>query len=273
MAGLRVVSKSGNVDVIAEAGGGISVSGGVLVTEPDGTVVVNVGSKSLEVRCEPGTDVVVGTMSGSIRFHGEFGAVRVATKSGKIEIEEATEVDARTASGSVRVDECAGACRAVVTLGVDSGRTHRVGVARGRERVLARRRGRLGRDQDRQREGRARQHGDRTRRDPERFGNGRGVGAGGPCTAGPPQIDRGSDAQRVSPGHRRRDQREDGQRNDSDRMQVTTLEGAIVFTDIVGFTELTDTHGDEYAIALLERQEVLVRAALRRRVARREGAR
>jgi adenylate cyclase len=46
-------------------------------------------------------------------------------------------------------------------------------------------------------------------------------------------------------------------------MQVTTtLEGAIVFTDIVGFTELTDTHGDEYAIALLERQEELVRAAL-----------
>ena len=68
-------------------GGGISVSGGVLVTEPDGTVVVNAGSKSLEVRCEPGTDVIVGTMSGSIRFHGEFGAVRVATKSGKIEID------------------------------------------------------------------------------------------------------------------------------------------------------------------------------------------
>lgn len=124
MAGLRVVSKSGNVDVFAEAGGGVSASGGVLVTEPDGTIVVNAGSKSLEVRCEPGTDVVVGTMSGSIRFHGEFGAVRVATKSGKIEIEEATEVDARTASGSVRVDECAGACRAVVTSGsIRVGRT------------------------------------------------------------------------------------------------------------------------------------------------------
>ncbi|HEX5096769.1 MAG TPA: adenylate/guanylate cyclase domain-containing protein [Acidimicrobiia bacterium] len=38
--------------------------------------------------------------------------------------------------------------------------------------------------------------------------------------------------------------------------------GAIVFTDIVGFTELTDEHGDDVAIALLERQEVLVRAAL-----------
>ena len=43
-------------------------------------------------------------------------------------------------------------------------------------------------------------------------------------------------------------------------MPVTTaLEGAIVFTDIVGFTELTDEHGDEFALALLERQEELVR--------------
>ena len=38
--------------------------------------------------------------------------------------------------------------------------------------------------------------------------------------------------------------------------------GAIVFTDIVGFTEVTDTHGDEVALALLERQEELVRGSL-----------
>ena len=38
--------------------------------------------------------------------------------------------------------------------------------------------------------------------------------------------------------------------------------GAIVFTDIVGFTTLTDMHGDDVALALLERQERMVRAAL-----------
>ena len=38
--------------------------------------------------------------------------------------------------------------------------------------------------------------------------------------------------------------------------------GAIVFTDIVGFTQLTDQHGDDIALALLERQEKIVRAAL-----------
>jgi len=38
--------------------------------------------------------------------------------------------------------------------------------------------------------------------------------------------------------------------------------GAIVFTDIVGFTALTDMHGDDVALALLERQEEMVRGAL-----------
>jgi adenylate cyclase len=38
--------------------------------------------------------------------------------------------------------------------------------------------------------------------------------------------------------------------------------GAIVFTDIVGFTALTDLHGDDAALALLERQEQMVRVAL-----------
>ncbi|MGQ0824144.1 MAG: adenylate/guanylate cyclase domain-containing protein [Actinomycetota bacterium] len=45
-------------------------------------------------------------------------------------------------------------------------------------------------------------------------------------------------------------------------MPVTTTSGAIVFTDIVGFTEFTDTHGDDVALALVERQEQLVRASL-----------
>jgi adenylate cyclase len=38
--------------------------------------------------------------------------------------------------------------------------------------------------------------------------------------------------------------------------------GAIVFTDIVGFTALTDMHGDDAALALLERQAEMVRIAL-----------
>ena len=45
-------------------------------------------------------------------------------------------------------------------------------------------------------------------------------------------------------------------------MSVTTVSGAIVFTDIVGFTQLTDEHGDDLALTMLERQEELVREAL-----------
>jgi adenylate cyclase len=40
--------------------------------------------------------------------------------------------------------------------------------------------------------------------------------------------------------------------------------GVIAFTDIVGFTQLTDEHGDDLALALLERQEKIVRGALPR---------
>jgi adenylate cyclase len=43
---------------------------------------------------------------------------------------------------------------------------------------------------------------------------------------------------------------------------TTTLMGTIVFTDIVGFTQLTDEHGDDLAVTLLERQEELVRRTL-----------
>jgi adenylate cyclase len=42
----------------------------------------------------------------------------------------------------------------------------------------------------------------------------------------------------------------------------TAESGAIVFTDIVGFTKLTDEHGDDLALSLLERQEKMVREEL-----------
>jgi adenylate cyclase len=45
-------------------------------------------------------------------------------------------------------------------------------------------------------------------------------------------------------------------------MPVTTVSGTIVFTDIVGFTQLTDEHGDDVALSMLERQEELVLRAL-----------
>jgi adenylate cyclase len=43
---------------------------------------------------------------------------------------------------------------------------------------------------------------------------------------------------------------------------IARPQGAVVFTDIVGFTEFTAEHGDEQALALLEHQERVVRATL-----------
>jgi class 3 adenylate cyclase len=45
-------------------------------------------------------------------------------------------------------------------------------------------------------------------------------------------------------------------------MPVATSTGAIVFSDLVGFTEFTARAGDERALALVERQEELVRELL-----------
>ncbi len=45
-------------------------------------------------------------------------------------------------------------------------------------------------------------------------------------------------------------------------MNGATPYGAIVFTDIVGFTELTDRHGDDAALDLVERHTTLVREVL-----------
>ena len=43
---------------------------------------------------------------------------------------------------------------------------------------------------------------------------------------------------------------------------VTTVEGAIAFTDIVGFTEFTALRGDEAALELLARQDRVVHQAI-----------
>jgi DUF4097 and DUF4098 domain-containing protein YvlB len=130
MSRLRIVSKSGNVDVIAAPDSELDVTGGTLTLEADGTHFVTAGSKNLEVRCPPGADLIVGTISGSVHVRGPVGATRVVSKSGSIEIDDATEVDARTHSGRVTVHECAGQCRVVVTSGtIRVGRSGHASVA------------------------------------------------------------------------------------------------------------------------------------------------
>jgi hypothetical protein len=69
------------------------------------------GSRDLEVRCPVGTPISVGTISGDVRLHGDFGPATVTTTSGNVSVERAAALDARSISGDLQVDCCSGTCR------------------------------------------------------------------------------------------------------------------------------------------------------------------
>jgi len=110
---VHVSTRSGRVRVVATPGTVLSVDGGTIDPHEDGTLHVRRSptANSIEVRCATGTDLTVGTVSGSVELVGALGAVRVATVSGKIVVESATRLDARTKSGKVEIGSCAGECR------------------------------------------------------------------------------------------------------------------------------------------------------------------
>jgi DUF4097 and DUF4098 domain-containing protein YvlB len=114
---LRLHARSGDIDVIGEPRDDVAVEGDHFHAEPsaDGTSLEiragRAGSKSLKVRCPAGTDVVVGTQSGTVRLAGDLGVVSVTTASGGIEVDHADEADLRTAAGSIKLRTCGGRCR------------------------------------------------------------------------------------------------------------------------------------------------------------------
>ncbi len=68
-------------------------------------------SASIELRCPEGTDLVLGTLSGSVKVTGRAGAVVASTASGAIEMGDVLSADLRSLSGSVQLGSCAGGCR------------------------------------------------------------------------------------------------------------------------------------------------------------------
>ncbi|MBI5288051.1 MAG: DUF4097 family beta strand repeat protein [Chloroflexi bacterium] len=114
---LRIQSRSGKVEVIAEPREDILVEGdGFDTREVEGGTALEIrsgrgGSKSLLVRCPVGTDLVVGTHSGSIQTEGELGTVSATTMSSPIDIDRADEADLRSGSGNIKVRGVRGRCR------------------------------------------------------------------------------------------------------------------------------------------------------------------
>lgn len=117
---IRIASGSGSIVVVAEPRADVDAGPGGLQKVEDGVVKVvgHRNSTKLTVRCPEGSDVTIGSRSGSIRLHGRFGAVRAQTMSGKIDVPDAvTSADIRTMSGSIHVGDCAGMCRAKTKSG------------------------------------------------------------------------------------------------------------------------------------------------------------
>ncbi len=116
--GMTVVisSRSGRVDVVAEARTDVDVKGATTSTR-DGVTYVEGRSKAITVRCPVGSDVRIGVQSGRVSTRGLLGDVRITAASGAVELEAATSADVRTASGSVTVERCDGECHVSVSSG------------------------------------------------------------------------------------------------------------------------------------------------------------
>ncbi len=114
---VTVVARSAKVTVRAAAVSEVSAQGASVSRGPSG-LVVGGGSGAVTVVVPEGTDVVVGTASGSVECEGRLGAVTITARSGHISVEHAATVDVRSASARIRVARCDGACNALTKSGV-----------------------------------------------------------------------------------------------------------------------------------------------------------
>jgi DUF4097 and DUF4098 domain-containing protein YvlB len=113
---IRITATSGRIEVTAEDRADVQVDKGQ--RHPMGGILeVQSSSSGVTVRVPLGTDLVVGSHSGSIRVHGRCGNVRVTTRSGKVEVEECASVDARAVSGRVTIGTVTGDARVKTASG------------------------------------------------------------------------------------------------------------------------------------------------------------
>jgi len=110
---LRVSTKSGSVRVTAEDRDDIHVIGvSTEISDTAGPSIVTAAGQYERVtaRVPFGTNLLIGTTSGSVRVSGRSGRTVVNTLSGGVTIESAAEVDVRVTAGRVRIGECTGSC-------------------------------------------------------------------------------------------------------------------------------------------------------------------
>jgi Toastrack DUF4097 len=104
---VRITASSGRIEVTAEEREGVRVERGQ--EHPMGGVLEISGSHGgVVMRVPLGTDLIVGSHSGSVRLRGALGNVRLTTRSGKVEIESCTSLDVRTVSGRIDIGHIRG---------------------------------------------------------------------------------------------------------------------------------------------------------------------
>ena len=107
---VRVTASSGKIRITAEARGDVVVDRGQ--DHPLGGVLEVSGTNDgVVMRVPSGTDLVVGSHSGTVELSGSFGELRVTTRSGRVEIDSCASLDVRTVSGRVVVGTVVGECR------------------------------------------------------------------------------------------------------------------------------------------------------------------
>src|SRR5262245_41076333 len=104
---MEVSVKSGRVDVRSADVAAPTVVKGEAYIDGNG-VVHSKASGSLVLACPVGTDLVIGTQSGSVTCTGEFGSVMVSGLSGTIAIGTCRSAEVRTMSGSIEVGRVSG---------------------------------------------------------------------------------------------------------------------------------------------------------------------
>lgn len=137
---LRIDSRSGRVNIFAEARPDILLASESTTYEAtlDGALAVSSirGSSTITVRCPMGTNLVVGTTSGTITVTGRAGDLRATSASGSVVVDSARSADLRSESGKVSISRCEAGCRVLTASGsVAVGSAGSVEVATGSGKV------------------------------------------------------------------------------------------------------------------------------------------
>jgi DUF4097 and DUF4098 domain-containing protein YvlB len=127
---VRVSGRSTRVELRGAPGDELSVEGGEVSVQPDGSIDVEPRESTVRIVCPEHAHLVISTASGTVRVIGHVADVRVITQSGSVEIERAVDADVRTVSGRVVIEAVVHTCRVVTKSGkVSVGAVHDVAVS------------------------------------------------------------------------------------------------------------------------------------------------